>query len=311
MKRLPVLLLPLLALLLLSACEENGAYSGTLVAEGTHTVTAGETLRGLLAILGGDVHIQEGARVTGPVFMLGGTLDIQGQVDGDVSLVGGSLTLGPSARIEGDLNIGGGEIDRSPLATISGNVNTGTGATLPATTAVTGRTVVDWLARAAVGGLLLATFAHLITQLLPRPVRRVGQAAVGYPVVAGALGILTGVVFPSLLVLMAFTLVLIPVVLLGILLLLVTAAYGWIALGQAVGRRLNEWRGGKFSAPVAAFLGTLALTLAVHVVSLIPYLGAWISLAAVLVALGAVLLTGYGMRTFVPASETESLAGLP
>jgi hypothetical protein len=71
---------------------------------------------------------------------------------------------------------------------------------------------------------VVAALAFLAVRWLPRPVSRV----------ANALGLLVGVVGITLLVLIAFTIILIPVSLRAGLLFFLTILYGWIAFGQAV-----------------------------------------------------------------------------
>jgi hypothetical protein len=96
MKRLLIALLLLFPLLILSACEPQ-VYSGKIILEGKHALM---TVDGDLVMLGGQVTLKEGSQVTGSVYLLSGDLQADGTIHGDVSLMTGTLTLGPHAKEE-------------------------------------------------------------------------------------------------------------------------------------------------------------------------------------------------------------------
>lgn len=302
MRRLRLIML-LIAALLLAGCGENGIAGVTLVTEGDHAFGPGETLRGALVISGGATTIPASARVLGPIYLLDGRLDLDGAVRGDVTILGGALRLGPAAVIDGTLNVGGGALDRSPTATIAGGENRGMGVALPDVRPATLSSLVSRAGWALANALALALLAALTAQFLPRPVSRVGMAATRYPLVAGALGLLAGVVVPALLVLMAFTLVLIPVAILGAALLALTAIYGWLAIGAALGRWLFARLNRRVSRAAAAATGTLLLTLALNVINLVPLVGPLALLAAVVTGFGAAMLTRFGLRSYAPPDD--------
>lgn len=300
------LLLSLVFILLLSACQagevNSGAYSGTLVLEGSHTYAEGDTLPGVLVMLGGEVTLQPGARVDGQVFLLGGSLNVEGQVERDISAIGGELTLGPGAVVGGDVRVGSGELRRSPQAAVQGKVLTGAASGVEPGDLFPERSLGQRLIWLIPEALILAGLAYLAASYIPRPVSRVKRAAVGHPVVSIAMGLLAGIVLPVLLVVMAFTLILIPVTLLGLVVGFLAIGYGWVGIGTAVGHRLATWRNWALRPPASAFLGTLVFMLVVNLVALIPAVGSLVSLLTATTGLGAVLLTRFGLREFVPES---------
>ncbi|HET9494651.1 MAG TPA: polymer-forming cytoskeletal protein [Chloroflexia bacterium] len=308
-KRLVVSVLALAAVVVLAGCGENGLYSLSLVTDGTHTVGAGEEMKGALVVMGGEVELEKGSLVTDAAFILGGEVRADGHIQGDMSIIGGTLALGPGAVVDGDLNVGGGTVDRSPQARVAGEVNTGggEGAQIPffaawgGASALTGISPGDRLLDFLLDSLLMAVAAAVVVLLFRRPAGRVGMAAQEYPVVAGALGVLLVIMLPSLLVLMAFTLVLFPVVLLGVALLVLAVVYGWIGIGYGVGARLARRRGWKLPVAVEAFVGTLLFTLVVNALGLLPVVGSVAPIAAGSVGIGAAFLTRFGTRTYVPA----------
>ena len=313
MKRPLILLFTLFAATALSACGQEGRYTGTLITEGSHTIESGETVNGEMVIAGGRTKLEEGSRVTGSVHVMDGIVEVDGQIGGDLSMIDGRVHLGPRARLGGDLNVSGGELDRSPEARVTGEVNRGAGSGIqapffpewtilpaPEGVSVTGR-IVDLLAEA----ILTAVLAFLAVRFIPRPVSRVAGAVVRGPVLSGALGLLAMIVVPSLLVLMAFTVILIPVALLSALLLGVVILYGWIAIGSEIGRRMTRRLKWDVRPPAAAILGTLLFVLLVNASELIPVVRVVVPILAASVGLGAVFLTRFGMRIYVPSTDAE------
>jgi uncharacterized membrane protein len=102
---------------------------------------------------------------------------------------------------------------------------------------------------------------------------------------------------------LAITICLSPVSLIGGLVLGAAMIFGWVALGLEVGRRLalafkREWQ-----PATQAGLGTLLLSFVVYAVAIIPCLGFVFSMVLWAIGLGAVILTRFGGQ--------ESPAALP
>lgn len=285
----------------LSGCGESGIYAATVVADGTHAVRARETVRGVLVSAGGRTRIAPGARIAGGVYVLGGDVEVSGAVVGDVTIVGGRLALRPGAELSGRLRVGGGTVVRDPAAIVHGGVETGARVAVPTEPGRPTR----WLAGEQVGwrlaqALLLAGLAALITRFRPRPLSRMADALAGHGLVAGALGALAGFVGLSLLVLMAFTVVLIPVSLLGLVLAGATVVLGWLAWGAVCGRLVVRHLKLRWRPSTAAFWGTVGFMLALEGIGALPVIGGTVALILTATGLGAVVLTRWGLRTYVP-----------
>lgn len=295
---------PILCLLLISlflvACQPADVYRGMVVLDGEHDFSQGERVEGSLLLLDGEVIVAEGAAITEAVYIIGGRITIAGQVNGDVSVIGGQLHLAPGAVIGGDLNVGGGAVERAPSATVGGQVNYGSGIEIPIELERERRPPGDAILQSLVSGLILGVLAWLGARFLPRPIGRVSKTAIRYPLVSGSLGLLAMVVGLVLLVMMAFTIVLIPVVILGLLVALFIVAYAWIAYGSALGQWLA--RRLPLSPPQSAFIGALLFMLATGVLELVPVVGPTLSLLISVAGIGAVLLSRFGTRSFVPAT---------
>jgi hypothetical protein len=282
----------LFLLLFLTACDD-GVYSGTLIFAGDHQYGSGAVLPGDVYIRAGHTQLGAGARVGGSVYMLGGDLQSNGRIDGDLAVLGGEVTLGPDAVIGGDLRAGNGTVQGVETAVILGNVISG-GIPLPQT-ADDGYGLDDFL-RAFSAALLLAGLAAWLNRRAPIPLDNLSRATTGYPLVAGALGLLGLLVLPSLLVMMAFTIILIPVVVVLSLVVFLLLGYGMAALGARLGRRLGRLLRRDWSPATAAFWGTLLLGMVFE----IPLLGDGVLVITAVLVMGALLLTRFGLHPYRP-----------
>lgn len=302
-ERLIFLMTILLALALTGCAVDGGAYSGTLVLEGRHFYGDGDTLNGVLLIVDGEVYLERGAQMKGSIYMLGGSAEINAQVTQDVSVIGGDLVVGPEAVVGGDFQVGSGTYQLSPEATIEGRVLTGPASQVQLEDFFPSVSPGERLVQLLPWALVLAFLAFLARRTMPLPISRVSQAEVEHPVISAAMGLLVGVVAPALLVFMAFTVILIPVTLIGLVIGALTVAYGWIGFGTEFGRWLRERFNLKLGRGGTAFLGTLTFMILIDLITVIPYIGAFVSLLAVTIGLGAVMLTRFGLREFVPAMD--------
>ena len=117
-----------------AAAEETRTGGTVVVAEGETieddltamggTIVIDGTVEGDLSVVGGNVVVGETGTVTGNVDGAAGNVRIEGDVGGTVSVGAGNLFVGPDAVVEGDLNAGAGSIDLA--GTVGGDVEVGT-----------------------------------------------------------------------------------------------------------------------------------------------------------------------------------------
>ena len=89
--------------------------------------------------------------------------------------------------------------------------------------------------------------------------------------------------------------------------------FGWIAIGQEIGRRIGAAFGQDWSNPVQAGVGTFALTFVVSSFNFVFWdiVGWMVGITVAAVGLGAVLLTRFGTRDYIPAISSPSGAVAP
>jgi hypothetical protein len=323
MKRLAVIsTLVLFAALVLpgSAFAAEGA-EGRIIIGDNFTLESGEILDGDLLVIGGNVTLEEDSLVEGDVFVVGGNVRVHGVVDGDLGVVGGQVTLEDESVIQGDVGAIGGHVDRREGAEVEGDYFPSSGFQAPfdfafptriwtfppqVFTPLSGFGVrVPGLFRVGTklfNSLLMAALAVLAVVFWPEPARRVAKAAVDQPLPAGGLGLLSLIFVPILLLLLLITIILSPLSLVGIVVLVAAWAFGVISIGLEVGHRLANALNWDLEPPVEAGLGTLLLSLVVAGIGMVTCIG-WIPrLLLASLALGAVMLTRFGSRVYMPAA---------
>jgi hypothetical protein len=251
--------------------------------------------------------------VAGSLVSIGGDVHLSGAVARDLIVLGGDAVLEPGARVTGDLLVMGGSVrGANARASVSGEVRT-----VPAleaaflseieTSPAAGRSAFGLLIalRLALLCLWLVTGSFLLF-LAPR---RLALASEAFPSSApldallGAIALLSGTllsafllaVLPARLALVAMALVL--------LFLLAAKAFGLAVLFLRIGRRLSGGarRGTTFwGDPSALALGLVLL----GALSLVPLAGRIVWMAASLVAIGVALGTGFGRA---PDAESSNL----
>lgn len=280
----------------------QGLLRAALALEGDHRL---EAMEGHVLIVGGRVALPAEARVAGVVVVLGGTLALGGTVAGDVFHLGGDLALADGARVDGRLVAAGGELQVAQGATVVGGVlrDLEAASELVRPAPSLGQRV----ARLAVQIALLALAALAMASWAPRALDRTSEALAHHPLVAVSMGALSALVGLVLLVAMVATVVLIPVALVGGVGFAVAIGFGWLAWGTLIGRALVR-RGRLPDGAVAIAVGTAVFVVAETVAATVPWFGGAVALLASVAALGAVVLTGFGVRRFVPDGGAAAAA---
>jgi hypothetical protein len=283
-----------------------------VVAGGSFTLREGETQDGDLLILGGAVSLEEGSLVDGHVVLMGGTLAVDGEVNGNIVGIGGVVSLRDTAVVHGDVTTMAATLNRAQGAVVSGQVVTGFRPDFrfdfpgqvqpPHVPDVQVRLSPLWngiwfLFRT----FMWAALAVLLVMFLPNQADRTARAVVDQPVIAGAVGLLTALVAPLLLIAMAITIILIPVSLAGGVVLAIAWFLGRIALGLEIGRRIALNIRQDWPLAIAAGIGTFVLTLVIDGIDLVvPCVGWLFPVLVGMVGLGGVLLTRFGTQPYPP-----------
>lgn len=278
---------------------------------GSYNLAAGSELNSNLIVLGGNATVEAGAVVRCALVLVGGNADVAGAVDGDVVVFGGNVALQSTAVVGGELVTLGGTVSRAEGAVVTGGESQGLdfGDSQPWPPVVVNSPLSGLVAiwqgviQTFLTALVMGLLALLVVVFWPEQTGRAAAAITTAPGASGGLGLLTLVAVPVLLVLVVITVCLIPVAFVAAVIFAAAILFSWIALGQIVGARLaGALKLHSLSPAVAAGLGTSVLWLVTSAVGQVPCVGwvAWVILSAV--GLGAVTLTRFGTRPYVPAT---------
>ena len=267
-----------------------------------------------LAVAGGQISFGSDASVGGYVAAVGGQIDLSGHIEGNLHATGGRvgvfgvvggdariaarrIHIGPQARIEGDLEYVGERAPRiSPGAVVSGEVRR---ITLESHArhaeresgvsrwAIAGFALLFWFA-AVIGFSILVWAAQL---MMPRALDAAAQLVKVRPWASLGLGFALFITVPAATGLLAFTVVGIPLAMVGFAaylpacaLGLATAAY-WLGCPSA--RSAASPEPSSFWRFAGSALGIVILALVI----LIPALGTLAVLLATATGLGAFVLS--------------------
>jgi hypothetical protein len=300
------------------------ASSSAAVIGSSYTLESGQTLNEDLFVLGGNVNLKDGSTVTGNVILIGCTAQAAGTINGDLVVLGGTVTLADTFKLNGNLTYAGTVLNRAPGAQITGQINSNTttpyfvfpsGTRIPMfnTSFNPFRDIVTRSVGYVLGLILWTLVAMLVAMFLPAHLTRTSETALTQPLLSGGLGILTVIIVPIILVLLAITICLSPVAFLGAVALIVAWVFGLISLGLEVGKRIMTAFRREWHPAITAGLGTLVLMAVLNGIGFIPCVG-WIPKVLVgVVGLGAVLLTQFGRKPYIrsltvpPASSGDVL----
>ena len=282
---------------------------------------------------GSSVHIREDEVVDGDVVAIGGSVTIDGEVRGDVVAVGGGATLGPKANVANNVVVVGGPLNRDPGSRIGGRVQTvGVGSmnfgdwrwTANPLLLFWGSMVgaafalVFTLTRLAILCLLAALVVLFGRSYMERTADRVATETVK----AGAIGLLSQLLFLPVLVI---TIVVLVMTIIGIPLLLllpfaflglgIVAVIGFTAVGYRLGTLLMARLGRPADNPYVTTIAGIVLVLSPLLVArliglIVPFtfglglIGMLLEYVAWTVGFGAVALTRFSRHSETAVATT-------
>ena len=282
--------IPLLLAALLMVSGDSDVETAQLMMTGAHVI---ESHEGALIVGEAVVEIPAGARVPGPIYVIGGELAVGGEVSGDVIQLSGTVTVESGARIGDELRHVAGTL------VVSANAEVGRRTSLDLAGPAGGGTAGRYLPGAMLA-LILGWVGFLLTRKRRAALDNVAAAVSGHPVATLTVGVLLTLTFISVFVFMAMTLVLLPVAIVGLLGGLATLGYGVVGWGHLIGIRLPI-RHERLSTVAGVVLVVIGMQLA----GSIPLVGDLIVVAVLLLGLGAVVVTYFGVAHFRPAVLPE------
>jgi hypothetical protein len=316
------------------AADDSGPPDGegVVIWNEDYTLEEGERLEGDLIVFNGDVTLEVDSRVEGSVVVWGGSADVEGTIENELVVSGGDIYLGDDAWVQGTVVCSWScDLQQSEGARVDGGITEGSpweefdphrwrGFTWPPDVPSPARVWVSgpgWVAnqmlkvvRGTVSILVIAAVAGLVALLWPQPTAQVGRAVMQAPWHSFGMGLLVAIAAATIIVVLAITICLSPVAILGGLALLAAGLFGWICIGALVGEQLLQAFKARETAPMwAAGLGTFAITAVAVLLDLVPCINilGWLAISVVgCMGLGAVVLTRCGTMVYTPAVSPQA-----
>lgn len=276
------------------------------IAGGQVEIERNGTVDGGVTMAGGRVRVD--GRVGRYLQMAGGTLRLDGHVAGNVEAAGGELIVGPQAVVEGALTFRG---PKPPRVAAGANIRDGV-KHVPdrkfskrnlkaARGALVGLALFWMFGWFIVGAILMAVWPGFSGTVIDNATRRTGRSLL--------LGLAVLFLMPILIVMVAVTVVGIPLALLLIGLYFVLLPLGYVASAAAIGEwLLGRLRRGAAIAGGGSAIRTshrvwmlLGVLVALFLLTRIPVLGAILCLLLVLAGMGSLLLAAANRHRGAPA----------
>jgi hypothetical protein len=238
-----------------------------------------------LAIAAGTAEIR--GAVGGSIEVVGGEVLVDGPVAGDVRVSGGRVELGPNARVAGKLVHHGADVRQDPAAQVAGGLEQGKARRWRGESRHrNGADIGAWL-----WSLGLIALAGVIAGAFPAGSRRMGEQLRGDPGIGLLLGFIALVCIPIAAVVLAVTIIGIPLALAVLLLYFLMLIVGYAAVGVVIGdaalERLRSQDAARVGWRVAAAMAAMLL---LALLTRIPVLGNLFAFAALLAGVGAIVL---------------------
>ena len=237
----------------------------------------------------GEIIIPPGEKVFGDVVSFQGDIEIHGEVFGDVVALLGRIIVYPDGAVHGDVVTLGGSIELHSGGLISGDqVSLGGGLGLNGLRLIGGLFTFN-LGRAVYNVAIRILLAVLVGAVFPIPLNRVMVKLERNPSASAGAGLLVWLAVLPLTVIVALTIIGIPLSLLLLLALWAAIQLGFAAVAKLAGSRIIP---GAADSLVPVAIGSLLLGL----IMIIPFVGLLARMLLGLVGVGAAVLTRFGTR---------------
>ncbi|HLV99558.1 MAG TPA: polymer-forming cytoskeletal protein [Ktedonobacterales bacterium] len=279
--------------------QGNGTSSGDITIFSGQTADHITACGGNVAVLGhitgdvtaygGSVTISASGIVDGNITSYGGRVEVAGLVQGDVTSYGASVTLDSLSHVQGNVQTYGGGISKMTDARVDGSIDRNHPTSFSLTNlpflnpfgfSFPGVSIIVWV-------LIAAALAHWF----PQRTLRVGEVMFSNLPRSLAIGALSWVLGGILAVILALTIIGIPVTLAILLVLAAGGVLGNVAIGWLIGRGILQRLARRDYSPVLeAMVGVAILAL----IESLPFLGFLLSIFIALLGVGATLLSRFG-----------------
>ena len=305
-------LLPLfLVILLLSACTANarivdaGQFDDTFPSQfllsDIYVLKDRERIDGNIAGVGTKLVIEEGATVTGSISLIGGQMEIFGNVDGDINVFSGTTYIHETSVIGGDINQLTHQLEIDPGAQVSGEINT---FTMPnegnGVVSNEVNNAIGWIRPSAwiifefVRNLSLVFINLLIVFLFKTPTLRLIRTIKTNMAVSWGVGLLVFFALPFVSLVLLVSICLSPIGIILILGFLIANVWAWTGISLIIGDFLTKWLKLEWTEEAKVAVGSIAVGLVSTLLAFIPLIGLALNVTVSAIGIGGIVLSKLG-----------------
>jgi hypothetical protein len=258
-------------------------------------------------VFGQSIMVNEGDVVCGDFTLFGSTLDVKGQVRGNILAFGSNIHI--AGTVSGNINLYGGSATLQNASHMHGNINLfggsqhlQAGAHLDGEIANRSQHVSFWLPGVNTGFafpfwqiVVWVVLGLTLISLLPEHLMFVRTTVTNKTRRSLLLGLLSLLLAPAILIVLIALIIPIPLAITIAIGLIAAWALGTIAIGWLVGEYIMRVIAPRHNTRLAQV--SVGLTVLILVGS-IPYIGWIVSAGAGVLGLGAVFLSRYGTRLY-------------
>jgi hypothetical protein len=244
--------------------------------------------------IGKDIMIEKGQKVQRAI-TIGGQITVNGTVEGSVLAMGDSVVLTKTAVVNGDVVSLGGVIVMAKDARVQGELMEINSTNLYET--IVNAVSTEWDGWSWVFALIslsiltvILVLALIISALMPNPIRIISEAISRNTFKVILVGILGLVAIVPLALLLTISVVGIALIPLEVISVVIMGLLGFIAVSRLIGSRMLSLVKKSPGIVHETFWGLVIIWM----VGWIPYLGWMIKAIAIVIGLGAVLITRFG-----------------
>ncbi|MEW6685348.1 MAG: polymer-forming cytoskeletal protein [Candidatus Edwardsbacteria bacterium] len=281
------------------------------------SITVDGLVDGDVAAIGGNVNIK--GRVTGDVAAIGGNAEVSGIVEGDAAAIGGEAEI--SGTVEGDLAVIGGKmildstaVIKGDVATLGGELERAEGSKVEGEIKTLSLGLINQFIPKTIGTLkfgfehpfLMRSFKCLIrlfwflgtlvliiltVVLLPQNIERMAEATQQEFLKVVIFGIIGEILIAPLIVLLAISILGLPLIPIAGILILVAFLFGLSGVSLVLGQRLKENLHWSISSNLGlTILGFLLISLFIILGALLSLFGRPLSILGFLFSLIGILI---------------------
>ncbi len=245
--------------------------------------------------IGDDITIEKGEQVRRVVAILG-QVTVNGTVEDSVLAIGGSVVLTKTAVVKGDVASVGGVIVLAKDAEIGGDLIEINSTNIYET--VINSVSSEWEGWSWIFAIIslsmlivILALALLIAALLPKQVTIVSEAIGENTLKVILTGVLALITIAPLALLLTISVIGIALIPLEIIMVVLTVLLGFIAVSRLIGSLALRLGGRKTRGVVRETFWGLVI---IWIIGWIPYVGWMIKAIAIVIGLGAALITRFG-----------------